>query len=714
MNSPGSLRTPIAYAVISLVLCFAVRAEDKPGEDTPNPKPAPIEVPPVEVTAPRLPEPRRDEPVSVKELPAAVVEHAGIRTAREIGSYVPNLTTTDTGGRENMIVGMRGLANVYYFGDPTVGVRVDDIPIADPRAFSIGLFDIDQIEVLRGPQMTDSGKGAEAGQINITTRRPTNEYHGEVTAQYGNYNAQYYSTSVRGPILKDKLLFTFSAAETRRDGYLDNSFDGSHPDFRQDLAGRAQLVYTPLPELEITATLAADHADDGATTYVLLSRPDMFKVDNNTPGGSEMLSYLGAIKAVYRAPMFTLTSVTSRQSFDVDHNTTDFDFTPDNLVVFFDEYNFTQWSQELRLASTEKFGKWSWVGGGYFEDRSTDTNLGVQLPDAGLLQAFNIPLAAPVYDRQRSHIYARTFAGFGQATCAVNDKLNVTFGVRVEHHADNLRHNRILESPSHPPGLEVIPWTANSKSSDVGLPKLAADYAVKPNVSVYATAAEGYRPGGFSHLTNDPKVFQWKRESLWNFEAGLKSSWLHNRIAFDLSAFYDPIQDFQTRHQVGGGQFWVDNAKRATSRGFEAQVQARPLKGFDIDAGFGYVDAHYDSFFEPGTGAHFDGNTIILAPKYTFSLAAQYLHSSGFLARVEYNGVGKYPLQESNIQFQDAYQLLNARIGYERKRFGVYLFGKNLTDVQYTGIGVPDVFGKGLVGSPGDPRTFGVMGQFKF
>jgi iron complex outermembrane receptor protein len=701
-----------ATAAVFVVLISAVRAEEPPVSDASKPKP-PVEAPAVEVTAPRIPEPRRQEPVSARQLNQSTIEHAGIKTTSQIGSYVPNLNTTDTGGRENFIIGMRGLSNAYYFGDPTVGLRVDDIPIADPRAFSFALFDVERIEVLRGPQMTESGKGAEAGQINVTTHRPTNDYHGEVTASYGNYNSVYASASVRGPILKEKLLFTFSAAESRRDGFLDNS-DGSHPDHRQDIAGRTQLVYTPLPELEFTATLAADRAHDGTTTYVLLSRPDMFETDNDIHGGSDLFSYLGALKAVYHAPLFTLTSVTSRQSWDVDHNTSDFDFTPDSLVVFFDEYNFTQWSQELRLNSTEKFGRWSWVGGGYFEDRSTDTNLGVQLPDAGLLQAVNIPLAAPVYDRQRSHMYSRTFAGFGQATCAVNDKLNVTFGLRVEHNANNVWHNRILESPTQHAGIVATPGTTASTSSDVALPKLAVDYAVKPNMSIYGTAAEGYRPGGFSHLTSDSKVFHWQRESLWNFEVGMKSAWLRNRVMLDLSLFYDPVKDFQTRHQVGGGQFWIDNAKRATTRGFEAQVQARPIKGVELDAGFGYTDAHYDSFFEPGTGEHFDGNMILLAPRYTFTLAAQYMHSTGFFARVEYNGVGKYPLQENNIQFQEPYQLLNARIGLERKHFGVYLFGKNLTDEQYTGFGVPDVFGKGLVGSPGDPRTFGLMGQYKF
>lgn len=154
---------------------------------------------------------------------------------------------------------------------------------------------------------------------------------------------------------------------------------------------------------------------------------------------------------------------------------------------------------------------------------------------------------------------------------------------------------------------------------------------------------------------------------------------------------------------------WTANAHRATSRGVELDLLAEPLAGLALEANTAYLDAHYDDFHDRTTGQIYDGNRIAFAPGYTFGLALQYRHLSGLLGRVEYQGLGAYPFFENNVRGQNAYQLLNARVGYERGHFGVYLYGKNLADTTYFTWALPVGPPFDYLSSPGDPRTFGFM-----
>jgi iron complex outermembrane receptor protein len=192
----------------------------------------------------------------------------------------------------------------------------------------------------------------------------------------------------------------------------------------------------------------------------------------------------------------------------------------------------------------------------------------------------------------------------------------------------------------------------------------------------------------------------------------MKSTWLNDRVIFDLSIFDDILRAYQVRRQYAFS-FRVDNADRVTTRGLETNLTVRPLKGLELITGVGVADARLDRYKDRQTGENFDGNNLSLTSKYTFSLAAQYLHSTGFFARAEYEGNGRYPYSEDNIRFQSAFQLFNAKLGYERRHFGVYLFGKNLFDRTYSRFGIPGPTGA-LVGSPGAPRTFGIQATYKF
>ena len=241
---------------------------------------------------------------------------------------------------------------------------------------------------------------------------------------------------------------------------------------------------------------------------------------------------------------------------------------------------------------------------------------------------------------------------------------------------------------------------------------MQATYKVNLTLSVYAAGGSGYRPGGFAYLIDDPKLNEWKPEYSGNAEVGMKGTWLNRKIALDVSLYYTRFDEMQVR-RIANFMFRVDNADRTTSRGGELQFSANPVAGLDLTASFGYADAHFDHYSDRVTGESFDGHALVYASRYTYSLAAEYLHSCGFFVRGEVNGRSSVPFNEENTIEQRAYGLLNARTGYEKAHYGIYLFCKNLLDQRYGHFGIPGA-GNSLVGSPGDPRVFGIEAKLKF
>jgi iron complex outermembrane receptor protein len=582
---------------------------------------------------------------------------------------------------------------------------------------NIDLFDIESVEVLRGPTAEPThGASAETGLLEIRTKQPSNTLEAEASAIYGNYNTQIYRAAVGGPILKDKIMFRLSGLESRRDGYQENTFLDIRPDNRDNLGGRAQFLFLPATDLSIELTAEGQRANDGAQTYVLLDS-DRFKVTNNIAGSENLRTYVTALKVAYSASDFKITSVTSLRSWRAGDFSADFDFSSAPLFDFIDNYNFLQWTQEFRLNSLEnKNSPWKWVAGAYFEDQGTNHRFGSNVTDTSFIQApapngLGLPFTAPVSNVHKTHLFEQAYALFGQMTYKATEQLDLTAGARYEYHREEMENIHNLIAPEQ---HTVTPLYTHDgeRHSNVFLPKFAASYQVEPALSVYAAADEGYRPGGFSYLIDDPKFEKWKPEHLWNFEGGIKSSWWHDLVTFDFTVFNDIARGYQVRRQFTFS-FRIDNADKVQTRGFETDFKAHPVKGLELDAAMGVADARLDRYKDRQTGQNFDGNRMALVSTYNFSLSAQYLHYTGFFARAEYEGNGSYPYTEDNIRDQGAFQLFNAKLGYERHHFGFYVFGKNLFNRTYSHFAIPGPTGP-LVGSPGDPRTFGFEATYKF
>ena len=706
-----SLIGPCLFVVSA---AWALEKSENPTPPSPTPaNPATTVAAPIEVSAPREISDERN--ASATTLDDKEIEHGTVRNTTDLSRRMPNVTFVDAGDRRSGTATIRGFSSNSY-GNAGVITYVDDIPITDVQMFNQDLYDVERVTVIRGPSAEAThGASAEFGLLQIYTQQPSNTFEGSGTASYGNHNSVLLRAGIGGPILKDKVMFRLSMLESHRDGFLTNSFRDSHPDYRNNLAGRFQLRCLPTPELEITLTAEAQHAMDGSQTYVSLDAKDPFKVQYNVPGHLREDTTLGAMKLAYTTPAFQLTSITSRRSFETDDSHADLDFTPAPVFDFGYEYAFVQWSEEFKIRSQGE-GHWKWQAGAYFEDRGTNVLFGNRIRDTTFIQGappagLGLPFSAPIADFHGSHLFGQAYALFGQATFNVTDQFDVTFGARTELHRDEMETHHKLFAPAQNTVVPIFSDTGESQSKAF-LPKVAASYRINSDFTVYAAGSSGYRPGGFAYLIDDPKLDRYSPEYMYNAELGVKGAWLKNKISTDLTLFYSRMDDYQVR-RISNFMFRVDNADRTSSRGGEFQMSARPFKGLEFTANFGYSDAHFDKYSDRVTGESFDGHALTYASRYTYFLAAEYLHKSGAFCRAEYSGRSSVPFDEENNLEQRAYGLMNARLGLEKTHYAIFLYGKNLLDQSYGHFGIPGA-GNTRIGSPGDPRTFGLEVKFTF
>jgi len=244
-------------------------------------------------------------------------------------------------------------------------------------------------------------------------------------------------------------------------------------------------------------------------------------------------------------------------------------------------------------------------------------------------------------------------------------------------------------------------------------PKLALAYRLNETLMLYGNTGLGFKPGGYSAFVDPPGSPKFNTETAWASELGLKSSWLGGKLEADAALFYYDVTDYQVEQFTPTGfDLTVVSAPKARSVGAELELTAHPTSGWDISCRFGYTDARLERYTNPFTGATVRNTHPPFAAEFNASISAQYKHRSGFLGRVEYLAVGDtfYDAENTKPFKQSTYGILQARVGFERGHFGIFLFGENLTDTEYFTTKSPPL----NAGAPGWPRTIGAMASVRY
>lgn len=695
----------------------AAQEEEKPKEAARGEKTdEEYKLEPTTVTAQKREENVQDVPASITVFSDIELEDAGIENTLELTRFTPNVYMKKSTS-ENMI-SIRGVdafdTSIY---SPT-GLYVDDVSFPLHYMHNLDLFDVERVEVLKGPQGTLYGRNSEAGVINIITKQPGNEIQGKIQAGYGFYdtphdNAPIYHAGVgiSGPIARDKLYLGLAGQWAGSDGFTKNVYNDDDEAAKTDHKnGRATLRWTPTGQWDISFIADITDNDDKIGVYRFSTgqyETERYQVNIDGEFKSREKGNGQTLRIRYQGDSFNLLSVTGLRNYK-NENAQDYDVTADPMNdwgTFGSVFKDTQISQELRITSPENNKPLKWLAGLYGFTEETD------------IDQDNPTLS----ERRQTKVDIKSYALFAEGTYTLFNKLHLTAGLRYDY----------LESEGKQDYdyLDPVTWmpqsSAYEKNQDNNefLPKFSVSYDLSEDILSYIVVSKGYLVGGYNYtIATDKASFSYDPEYTWNYEIGVKTSWLDNKLMANLSAFYIDMKDKQFFEQSGGAtpSTKVSNAARAHSQGFELELQARPARGLDLFAGFGYAEAKFDEWIATEWNSTYTAlvendykdKYIPNVPRYTYNIGMQYRHNSGIFGRVDVMGIGKFYGDPANTVKEDAYNLVNLRLGYEAEVFDIILWGKNVFDKGYETIKY-DWDGSELV-QDGEPASFGVTVNYRF
>ncbi len=688
-----------------------------------------VELEEIVVTAQKRVARMQDIPVAISAITAQSIRDAGITRIEDFSNSIPNVYFDKRNLRDSSI-SIRGIVSETNNPgvDQGVGVYVDGVYIGRPTAINTSLFDLERIEVLRGPQGTLYGKNTIAGAINLISRKPDDEARVEARARYGNYDAMSGYISMSGPLAPGKVYASVAGTIEKRDGYITNTFTGTDLDDADSIAGRATLLFKPQDNLEIvvradasrdrTNSGASEVLDNGAFTGAPFADADPTDrmIANNLDTIQDRDIFGTSLELNWSFDMGTLTSISAYREFDW-YNFADNDFSVLNMLASGITEDQHQYSQEIRFASPSGT-RFEYVVGAYYYYQTLDTIASALVgPDLGI---YPDDVTADIF----ADVTTESVAVFGQGTYNINDQFSLTAGLRYTDEQKKLKHSQTGDPFEL---LQAALGEQNFKRSDSELsPTISVNYKPNDDMLLYASFSRGFKSGGYNAFSiTATDSAQYEPEFVSSWEVGFKSDLLDRKLRFNAAAFYLDYKDLQVNQLllVGGiPQFQTSNAAKAESKGVELELTARPVQGLDLAASYGYLDATFDDYQNAtSSGDDFTGNRLVKAPKHNFSVSGQYVtpvtDRINVFARAEVTYRSRVYYSANNILSQGGVALVNGRIGLAESESGweIYLWGRNLTDRDYVinrlaGVIVPGQ----TIQSLAAPRTYGVEARVKF
>lgn len=677
-----------------------------------------LRLPTITVTAQKETENIQDSPVSVTAVTAEMLESSGARSVSEAAMFAPNTFFSEFTARKLSNPRFRGVGASP--SNPGITTYIDGVPQLHANSSSIELLGINQIEFVRGPQSALFGRNALGGVINITSSRPSlGNWTGNLMGPFGNFSARDIRGTASGPLVSGKVALGVGFGYSARAGFTQNDVTGHDLDSRSAAFGKAQVLWTPAANWEVRGILSGERARDGDYALhdlaALRARPHHVSRDFEGYTHRDLVAPTLLVSRTGTAvDISAITGFVSWKTTDL----TDLDYTVLPLFRRDNGEKDRQFTQEVRVASGKNAAvrlsedltlKWQ-AGASFFRQNYTQDAINTFSPF--VLSPF-VSFAVAQHSPQ-SALDDHGVGMYGEGTLTFGSTLDATVGVRgdFEHKKADLKTFFV---PSIAPA-----GTVNSEKdfTDVS-PQLTVAYRAVPGRTVYATAARGFKAGGFNAAS--PRGSEaYGEEHSWNYEGGVKSSWLADRLTFNGAVFYLNWRDLQINvpNPQVPAQFYIANAGTATSKGFELELNARPVAGLDLFGGIGYTNARFGSG-SMSSGVNVGGKKLANSPNYTANAGVQYsraISRANLYARAELASYGDYYFDDPNSARQDAYALTHFRGGVRSKYVFAEAWVRNAFDTFY----VPTAFAyaglapSGFIGESGAPRTFGVRAGLTF
>jgi len=670
-------------------------------------------------------------PEAVSVLGSAQIESRSADHLESLLALAPNVNFA-SGASRGRFFQIRGIGERSQFVDPvnpSVGLRIDGIDMTGLGGAAT-LFDVQQVEVLRGPQGTRFGANSLAGMINIESNRPTESTEGYVAGKLGNYGTRTLGGAVSGS-LSDKAQGRVAVQKSVSDGYIDNiHLNRDDTNNLDESVARAKLDLELNAANALSLTLLHIDVDNGYDAFSLDNTRETY---SNEPGEDKQKTTAAAVQwgseisSALRLQLLASGSHSETEyGYDEDWAFGEYTWMDDSVVYTpdpcdttqgpcladFDGYSSTdQYLRELdrkeldvRLLSGEDgllFGNTSWVAGVYLMQRDED------LERIYTWQAQNFI----------SELSARSSAMYGEVTTTVNDQLRVIAGARNERWRSAYSDNNDID---------------NHHSENLWGGKLTLEYLLNDQHLAYGSAARGYKAGG---TNTDPDISEANRtfDTEFNnaFEAGLKSSLLDDQLNTRLAVFYIKRKDQQVKSSYAiqnadnsiTFQDYLANAAEGQNYGFELESDWQLTEQMNWQVSYGYLITEFLDYDYQTDSGEFSktGRAQAHAPQYSLATSLNYSLGHGFAVGLQSEAKDEFYFSDSHDEKSQSYVLWHARVSYDAQRWQAALFGRNLTDVDqevrgFGGFGNDprDGYATNRYVQYGEPRLIGVEGKFFF
>jgi iron complex outermembrane receptor protein len=695
-------------------------AQDAQTDDT--------EVSAIVVTARRTEETLQSVPGAVSAFSQASLERLQATDVTALQGAVPNVNLAQGRGSSNATnIFIRGIGqpDALQTFDPAVGVYVDDVYYSRIRGTQFDLFDLERVEVLRGPQGTLYGKNTIGGALKVVTRKPGQEFRAGLSAAYGSYNQMELKGSVSGPV-SDTLALGLSGLIAQRDGFVENPVTGEEYNNKDTQAVRAQAAWTPTDTLRID--LSADFSrDDAAMTVgqatstlttllgvplvVVTNPPPAYDFKTRTTSGlpnSTKLTHYGYAGTITwdLSDSLTLKSITAYRNLETD-DYVDIDATQVELGDVFVGVDQDQTSQEFQLSFNQ--GPWTVVGGVYWMNENIVSHQEAYADDY-LGAAFGNPTFLRTVD---DDLETTSQAAYVNVSYDLTETVQVTAGLRyTDEEKVYSRSTSTFSSNALFTANPAFAFNNLTESWDDVSPMADIRWMPSENVTLYLRGSKGFKSGGFNGRANNPgEQAPYDPETVTSYEGGLKTTWDGGRYLLNFTVFTNDYRDFQARvsgtvTDPGTGlpspELTVINAGSMKTSGAELEAVARPLPGLMLDAQVGLLNAEYDDFDDVrfvATGGSRAFQQPAFAPKWTVRYGAQYIFNLGDGGSFTVGAATRFrsemalsvdnTLTNSRVRvpgmWDDDHWIVDARLVWESvdRRFSAGLYGQNIGDELY-------------------------------
>lgn len=728
------------------------------------------------IAAPKENRKLRELPNAVTLLSQQDMQAAQVNSIKNLTALVPNIFIPDYGSRLTSAVYIRGIGS--RINTPSVGLYVDNIPYIDKSAFDFNYSDIERIDVLRGPQGTLYGRNAMGGIIKVHTKSPFSYQGTDFRIGAGTHN-QYNTSVTHYHRMNERFAFSAGGFYDYDGGFFRNAARYNDKiDKGQSAGGRMRAIYLPSDNWKLDFNVSYEYSDQGGYPYGLYNKEngEVAKVAYDEESSYYRNLLNAGLNLEYQAQNFTLSAVTGYQWLR-DRMFMDQDFSAANIFNIEQKQKINTFSEEIVLKSKPN-RRWLWTTGafGFYQALHTDgpvlfhrdgitsvieNNANSVFDGLASMGIPGIPVMHLGINNESLPVSGSfdtpTLSGalFHQST--FNDLfvkgLSATVGLRMDYEKIKMEYNSAaattnfnfsmkMGNPANPQILESQGLEGNAvylgkESTDYVqlLPKFALQYEWKKGNNIYATAARGYRSGGYNiqmfsdlvtgvlsnsmmdAIMTDPKfssfsamikkmkkelpevseATRYKPEYTWNYEVGSHLTLWEGRLLADLSAFYMDTRNQQIAKfaENGLGRITV-NAGKSHSYGAEASLRAALTTAFTVNASYGYT---YATFKEYATNTKIDGETqpvdyngnyVPFVPKHTLSLGGQYMFRitpGHWLDRIQvnadYTGAGRIYWTEQNDVSQAFYGTLNGRLSLQKGNGQIDFWVRNALDKDY-------------------------------